>query len=207
MLIESGEILAIMPNAGKRIPAFLHPLNDAMQEWSITSGERMAMFLAQAAHESGELGRMRENMNYSAERLLQVFPKYFTTEEAKDYERQPERIASRVYADRMGNGDEASGDGWRFRAAGIFGITGRDNYSVLSSFYGVDFVADPELVATPEWACRSAGHYWALRKLSVLADHNDEESFREVTKRINGGYIGLQDRLKYWRRACGILGV
>ena len=207
MLVDAGEILQIMPNAGKRIPAFLFPLNDMFYEWGLTSGIRMAAFLAQAAHESAELSRMRENMNYSVERLLEVFPKYFTEEEAKGYERQPERIASRVYANRFGNGDEASMDGWTYRAAGIFGITFRDNYQSLSDFYGIDFVAHPELVATPEWACRSAGHYWSLRKLSQVADENTEESFKEMTRRINGGLNGWKDRLKFWRKACSVLGV
>jgi putative chitinase len=166
-----------MPNAGKRIPVFLSPLNDTMFEFGITSGVRMAAFLAQIAHESGELRYVRE-------------------------------IASgEAYEGRADLGNTGIGDGVRFRGRGLIQLTGRNNYQALSDFFGIDFVGDPVVLETPEWACRSAGWFWASRKLNVLADQNDDESFRLITKRINGGFNGYADRKKYWDRAKHTLGV
>jgi putative chitinase len=177
MLIESGELLAIMPNAGKRIPAFLSPLNDAMFEFGITSGVRMAAFLAQIAHESGELKYVRE-------------------------------IASgEAYEGRADLGNTEPGDGVRFRGRGLIQCTGRSVYQAVSDFFGIDFVSDPVVLESPEWACRSAGWFWASRKLNVLADHNDEENFKLITKRINGGLTHYAERKKYWDRAKHTLGV
>ena len=177
MLIESGELLAVMPNAGKRIPAFLLPLNDAMFEFGITSGERMAAFLAQIAHESGELRYVRELATGSA------------------------------YEGRADLGNTEPGDGIKFRGRGLIQLTGRFNVQAISDFFGIDFVDDPSLLETPEWACRSAGWFWGMNKLNILADHNDEEHFKLITKRINGGLNGWADRLKYWNRARRVLGV
>jgi putative chitinase len=177
MLIESAELLAVMPNAGKRIPAFLLPLNDAMFEFGITSGERMAAFLAQIAHESGELRYVRE-------------------------------IASgEAYEGRADLGNTEPGDGVKYKGRGLIQCTGRANYQTISDFFGIDFVDDPELLESNEWACRSAAWFWASRKLNVLADHNDEENFKLITRRINGGLNGWADRLKYWNRARRVLGV
>lgn len=177
MILERGELLSIMPRAEQRVDVFLLPLNEAMIEFGITSAERMAAFLAQVAHESGEL-------------------------------RYTEEIASgEAYEGRLALGNTEPGDGPRFKGRGLLQITGRANYRECSAAFNIDFVANPGLLASPEWACRSAGWYWASRKLNALADYGDEESFRKITLRINGGYNGWEERLRYWRRAQATLGV
>lgn len=177
MLIDASELTSIMPNAGRRIPIFLPHLSEAMYEFGITSGERMAAFLAQIAHESGELRYVRE------------------------------LASGEAYEGRADLGNTEAGDGVKFRGRGLIQLTGRRNVQDISDFFGIDFVSDPSLLETPEWACRSAGWFWASRKLNVLADFNDEENFKLITKRINGGLNGWADRLKYWNRARRVLGV
>lgn len=167
-------------------------LNMAMDKYGIDTPVRQAMFLSQLAHESGNFRHVVENLNYSAEALQRVFGRHFPTPEiAQAYARQPERIANRAYANRMGNGDEASGDGWRYRGRGLIQLTGKDNYSRYAAHTGVNVVADPDLVATPEYAADSAGWFWSANRLNQLADTGD---VRAVTRRINGGFNGLADR-------------
>lgn len=177
MLIEAGELLAIMPNAGKRVPAFLHPLNDAMQEFSIHTGDRMAAFLAQLAHESGELRYVRE------------------------------LASGESYEGRADLGNTEPGDGVRYKGRGLIQLTGRSNYQSLSDYFNTDFIGAPSLLESPDWACRSAGWYWDTRGLNALADLGDEDSFKAITRKINGGLNGWEDRLKYWIRARRVLGV
>jgi putative chitinase len=170
------------------------PIRDACGLNEIDNEERITTFLAQAAHESAGFTRFEENLNYSATRLLAVFPKYFDPTAAADYAGEPMRIASRVYADRMGNGDEASGDGWEFRGRGIFMLTGRHNYARCGGGLGVDLVGSPELLTQPLYAALSAGWYWRDRGCNALADAGN---FNGCTRRINGGLIGLDDRLAW----------
>lgn len=182
---------------------FVEPLNNVFAEhaWQINTPARVAAFLAQAAHESNRFRSMVENLNYSADGLLRVFGKYFTAQEALDYARQPERIANRVYAGRMGNGDETSGDGWRFRGRGIFHHTGRGEYRTRSQRVYADpetLLVCPELVEDPDCACLCAGDYWHENNLNALADRGQ---FEQLTRRINGGTNGLQDRVALWKRA------
>lgn len=169
-------------------------LNMTMARFNISTPMRQAMFLSQIAHESGGFRHVSENLNYSASALRRVFGKYFPTDEmAYEYARKPEKIANRVYANRMGNGNEASGDGWKYRGRGLIQLTGKDNYLSFSLAADNNSFIDPGLLTEPEYAAMSAGWYWQDNGLNVLADTGD---VRAVTRRINGGYNGLADRQK-----------
>jgi len=164
-------------------------------KFQITTPERAAHFLGQAAHESTGFTRTTENLNYSAVRLLQIFPKYFDGGNAEEYARNPQRIASRVYANRMGNGDEASGDGWKYRGRGYIQLTGHDNYYAFDQIVTDDVLKNPDLVAT-KYPLLSAGWFWNSRGLNGLADQGIGAGvIREVTKKVNGGTHGLDDRI------------
>lgn len=180
-------------------------LDAAMEEFSINTPKRQAMFLAQVMHESGKLAFVTENLNYKAASLDAVFPKYFKNagRDATEYERQPEKIANVVYANRMGNGDTESGDGYRFRGRGLIQLTGKDNYRACSEGLGQDLVDDPSYLETPEGACRSAAWFWDKNNLNESADAGD---ILTNTKRINGGTIGLDDRKHHYEEALTLLG-
>jgi len=167
-----------------------------MEKFNINTPLRLAHFLAQCSHESGNFSLVNENMNYSAKGLMSVFSKYFPNEAlAKQYERQPQKIGNRVYANRMGNGDEASGDGYKFHGRGYIQLTGKDNYKAFSDFIGEDCVANPDLVAT-KYPLTSAGFFFNKNKLWDICDKGDtSEIVTLVTKRVNGGTIGLADRI------------
>ena len=160
-------------------------------KYEINTPLRIAHFMAQIEHESG-LKPISENLNYSSERLRQIFPKYFISKaDADRYARQPERIANRVYANRMGNGNEASGEGWRYRGRGFIQITGKINYSQLANDTDLDCLKNPDLLLEETNALISALWFWNLRKLNALADKND---LKGITRKINGGYNGLEHR-------------
>jgi len=173
------------------VDKLLPGINEALVKFQINTPLRISHFLAQLLHESGNLLRTTENLNYGAPGLLSTFRKYFTVEQATQYARKPEKIAARVYANRMENGDEATGDGWKYRGRGYIQLTGKSNYKALTESLNVDFVANPDLVATPQYAALSAGWYWNSRGINKLADADD---ILKVTKAINGGTIGLEDR-------------
>lgn len=180
----------------------------ATDEFGIDTPVQMAAFLAQMAHESGQLERWTENLNYSPQRLMVVWPKRFPTlNAARQYARQPEKLANFIYANRNGNGDAASGDGWRYRGRGPFQITGRDNYSACAAALKLPLMAEPELLAEPAHGFRSAAWYWQSRDLSSLADLNTDAAFETITRRINGGTVGLSERRLFWQRAKKALGV
>ena len=191
------------------------PLRMAMIRYNIDNPNRVRAFLAQIGHESGQLSAVVENLNYSAKALRSVFGKYFKTDaEAEKYARKPEAIANVVYANRLGNGDTKSGDGWRYRGRGLIQITGKSNYNEASQkMYalplGVDFLDEPELLATPDYAAQSAAWWWENAGLNAVADGlggaNDTEVFKQITKRINGGYNGLDDRLAIYERAKTVI--
>ena len=165
-----------------------------MREFDISNPFRLAHFLAQTAHESGNFKHVRENLNYSAEGLLKVFPKYFDKTTAPIYARKPEMIANIVYESRMGNGNRNTGDGWRYRGRGYLGLTGKANYKAFGDFIGVDLVKDPDLVAT-KYALTSAGWFFEMRKLWKICDQGvGDDVIVRVSKLINGGTIGLADR-------------
>ena len=180
-------------------------LHQLLPEYDINTPHRVAHFVAQCAHESGSFRFVKENLNYRAASLRATFPKYFPTDElARQYERQPERIANRVYANRMGNGDEASGDGWRYCGRGLIQLTGKDNYTFFAGSLGIPVEEAAEYLATFEGAAQSACFYWEQNKLNRFADAND---VRGLTRAINGGYIGLEDRIKHTNHALHVMGI
>ncbi len=194
-LVEAFELSEA--NAVKYVDA----LNEAMWEFDIVTNQQKAMFLAQCCHESGHFRAVSENLNYSSDGLKRVFPKYFRTVDPAAYNRKPEKIANRVYASRMGNGDEASGDGWRFRGRGLIQLTGKSNYMSCGEDLEVDLLAHPEYLESPEGAARSAAWFWWQNDLNILADRGD---IKACTKKINGGYIGLEDRVELYEGALEV---
>jgi putative chitinase len=196
------QIMPKLPDVARALP----PLQSAMSEFEVNTPLREAAFLAQIAHESAELTRFVENLNYGANGLMATFSRYFPdTGKAKQYERNPEKIANYVYANRIGNGGEASGDGWRFRGRGPIQITGRDNYAKYGGLLSVDLVNNPDQAATPEVGFRIAGVYWRQNGLNELADAGMIET---ITERINGKQkLGLAERIEYYTRAKVALGV
>ena len=174
------------------VTAATNGINDTLAKFQINTPLRQAHFLAQLLHESGNLQFLKENLNYSAKGLATTFKKYFLTEAiATPYARQPDKIANKVYGGRMGNGPEASGDGAKFKGRGYIQLTGRDNYTALAKDTGVDFVSHPELLETVQYAALSAGWFWNKNGLNTYADKDD---ILTITKRINGGTNGLDDR-------------
>jgi predicted chitinase len=181
----------------------LGPLNDGMSRYGINTLLRIAHFLAQVVHESAHLKAVSENLNYSADGLLKVFPRHFKTRaEADRYARKPEKIANRVYANRMGNGNEASGDGYRYRGRGLIQLTGKNNYRAFSRWVGHDCVADPDQVASA-YAALSGIFYWDANGLNALAD---TDNLVAMTRRINGGLNGFADRRALLQKAKRSLG-
>ncbi|MEN2283157.1 glycoside hydrolase family 19 protein [Algoriphagus sp. SE2] len=182
-------------------------MNTVLPDFEINTPLRKSHFLAQLAHESGGLKYVEENLNYSAQGLRSVFGKYFKTMEiAEEYARKPEKIANRVYANRMGNGDEQSGDGWRYRGRGLIQLTGKSNYQRFSEDYSIDCVNNPDLLLDPKIALISACWFWKKNKINTYADADD---IHLVTKRINGGNNGILHRQHYlesFKRVYDLLG-
>ena len=178
-------------------------LNETFSRFNITTNNQKAMFIGQCGHECGNFRLLEENLNYRAETLMKLWPKRFPSLEfAKQYEKNPRKIANSVYANRMGNRDEASGDGYRFRGRGALQCTGHSTYFHAGKALGVDFVMQPDLVATPKYAALTAGWFWDTHKLNPPADALD---YTKVTKIINGGTIGLDDRIKHVQHALAVL--
>jgi len=179
-------------------------LAQLLPDYDITTPQRMAAFLAQCAHESGGFTAIKENLNYRAVTLRKVFPKYFPSDElAQQYANKPQMIANKVYANRMGNGDEASGDGYRYCGRGLIQLTGRDNYFWFASSLEITPEAASEYMETFEGAAQSACWFWETNNLNQWADKSD---ILTLTKRINGGTIGLEDRIKHYEHAKHVLG-
>lgn len=170
------------------------------EKFGVNTPLRLAHFLAQCGHESGGFKFVQENLNYGAKGLMTIFKKYFPTEAlAKAYERQPEKIASKVYANRMGNGDEASKEGYKFRGRGYIQLTGKSNYSEFDKTVDDDILANPDLVAT-KYPLLSAAWFWSKNGLNALADKGATDAdVTAITKRVNGGTIGLPDRIKHFK--------
>lgn len=179
-----------------KIPSkVLDELPSVIDTFKINSFNKLSNFLAQCAHESGNFKFVTENLNYSAEGLLKIFPKYFSKETAEIAARKPEMIANIVYSNRMGNGDKSSGDGWKYRGRGYIQLTGKINYSQFGNFIGVDLLKEPDLVAT-KYALTSAAWFFEYKNLWLLADRGiDDETIKHLTRRINGGTNGLEDRI------------
>jgi putative chitinase len=206
MNLTAQQLKACMPLIKEAtVNANLDALNKAMAAYEINTPIRVAHFLAQIAHESMHLNVVEENLNYSAAGLLKIFGKYFKTlEEAKKVERQPAAIANIVYANRLGNGNTASGDGYKFRGRGAIQNTGKVNYALLTAALGIDLVTNPDLLKLPIHSLKAAGHYWKSKGLNELADKDDALT---ITKRINGGTNGLEDRMTNLKRNKTILGI
>lgn len=178
-------------------------LNSTFERFNISSIRQQAAFIGQCGHECGNFKMLEENLNYRAETLMRLWPKRFPTREIADqYARNPKKIANKVYADRMGNRDEASGDGYRFRGRGCIQLTGHSNYFHAGKALGIDFVMEPDLVATPQYAALTAGWFWNTQKLNAIAEAGD---WTKLTKKINGGTIGLDDRIKHINMAIKVI--
>ena len=180
-------------------------LSQLLPDYEINTPQRIASFLAQCAHESGEFVFIKENLNYKAATLLKVFPKYFPDLAlASQYAGKAERIANKVYANRMGNGPEESGDGYRYCGRGLIQVTGHDNYMWFANSLGITPEEASEYMETFEGAAQSACWFWETANLNTLADRGD---IKAMTKTINGGYIGLEDRISHYEHALHVLGV
>lgn len=178
-------------------------LNATFERFDISTPVRQAAFIGQCGHECGNFRILEENLNYRAETLMKLWKSRFPTiEVANEYAKNPKKIANKVYSSRMGNRDEASGDGYRFRGRGCIQLTGSANYHHAGQALGVDFIMEPDLVATPQYAALTAGWFWNTHKLNQFADVRD---FKTMTKKINGGFIGLDDRIKHINHALEVL--
>jgi len=180
-------------------------LAQLLPDYEINTPQRIAAFIAQCAHESGNFMFLKENLNYRAESLMKVWPRHFPTLEiAKQYERKPEKIANRAYANRMGNGPEESGDGWKFAGKGLIQLTGRTNYTWFAASLEISVEEASEYLQTFEGAAQSACWFWENNNINRFADVGD---IKGMTKAINGGFIGLEDREKHYQHALHVMGV
>jgi len=178
-------------------------LAQALPDYDINTPRRVAAFLAQCAHESGNFTAIQENLNYKAESLCRVWPRYFNPSNANEYAHHPEKIANRAYGGRMGNGPEESGDGWRFCGRGLIQLTGRSNYQAFADSIETDIGDLPAYLATFEGCVQSACWFWEANNLNQCADKGD---ILTMTKKINGGTLGLDDRTKHYNHALQVLG-
>ena len=203
-IISSGPLK--LENLKGHIPdAVIAQIPETAKKFNITNPLRLAHFLAQCGHESAGFKAIQENLNYSADGLKKIFPKYFPGNLAEGYARNPEKIASKVYGGRMGNGDETTKEGFKFRGRGYIQLTGKDNYTRFGKFIGEDTVANPDLVAT-KYPLASAAFFFDSNKLWEICDRGaDDATVTAVTKRVNGGTIGLPDRIKHFKEYFSLL--
>ncbi|RPY15074.1 glycoside hydrolase family 19 protein [Pseudomonas aeruginosa] len=208
MPITESQLLYVLPRCRPVVGIFLPALNRAMLQFDILGAARQSAFLAQVGHESAQLTRLVENLNYSAQGLANTWPSRYRGADGRpnalalNLARHPEAVANNTYANRNGNGDESSGDGWRYRGRGLLQITGRSNYRAAGAGLGQPLEAEPELLEQPEWAAISAAWWWASHGLNDLADRGE---FAAITRRINGGLNGHAERLALWERAKAVL--
>lgn len=196
------DILSVLAPTNKNIDIWVEAMNTILPKYDIVTPKRLAAFLAQTAHESAGFTAVRENLNYSAQALMKTWPSRFNATSAATYARQPEKIANKVYANRMGNGDEASGDGWRYRGRGLIQTTGKANYTKLAQYIKKTLQETIEYCETVKGAVESACFYWASNNLNAIADTGDMTA---LTRRINGGVIGLADRLDKYKKTLEAL--
>jgi len=204
MQITADQIKNILPK-NPDPSALAEALNEVFPKYDINTANRAAGFIAQCGHESAGFTVLKENLNYSAQSLNAVFPKYFKNagRDAEEYHRQPEKIANVIYANRMGNGDTESGEGYKFRGRGAIQLTGKDNYSKFASSIGMDIDDAIEYIETLQGAIESACWFWKTNNINKFCDDDD---ILTMTKRINGGTIGLEDRKKHYEHAKHVLG-
>lgn len=186
--------------------AVVQMITDVAAKFQINTSLRLAHFLAQCGHESGGFRATQENLNYSAKGLNSIFKKYFPTEaSAVDYARKPQKIANKVYANRMGNGPEESGDGYKFRGRGYIQLTGKSNYTLFGTAIGEDICANPDLVSS-KYSLLSAAWFWSKNGLNTIADGGPTDSVvTSITKRVNGGTNGLADRIAHFKEYYNLL--
>ena len=202
-ILSRAQLAQLLPG-NPYLDHWYHALEQALPDYDINTPPRVAAFIAQCAHESGGFRALKENLNYRAVTLRKVFPKYFPNDEiAAQYAGKPEMIANRVYGGRMGNGDEASGDGFRYCGRGLIQLTGKNNYQNFADSIETPVEDVPEYLATFEGAVQSACWFWEANNLNQWADAGD---ILTLTKRINGGTIGLEDRKKHYEHALHVLG-
>ena len=202
MELTQEQLQQIIPK-NKYVSYWYDALRQLLPQYEINTPDRIAAFLAQCAHESGGFVFIKENLNYRWQSLRKVFPKYFPTDAlAQQYEKQPEKIANRVYANRMGNGPEESGDGYKFCGRGLIQVTGRENYSWFAASLQITPEEASEYMETFEGAAQSACWFWESNNLNQWADKRD---ILTLTKRINGGTIGLEDRKKHYEHCLHVL--
>ena len=205
VVIPTGGSLNIEKLKGHIPDTVLNQISETAKKFNITNNLRLSHFLAQCGHESGNFKAVSENLNYSADGLKKIFGKYFPGNLNESYARQPEKIAARVYASRMGNGDESSKEGFKFRGRGYLQTTGKSNYIKLGKFLGEDLVTNPDLVAT-KYPLASAAFFFDSNKLWSICDKGaDDATVTAVTKRVNGGTIGLDHRLKEFKKIYSLL--
>jgi len=203
MHITPEQLAQILPG-NPHLDHWCDALNLLLPDYEIDTPQRVAAFIAQCAHESGNFRFLKENLNYRAVTLRKVFPKYFPDDAtANAYAMQPEKIANRVYASRMGNGPEESGDGFRYCGRGLIQLTGRNNYMAFADSIDTPVEEIPEFLATFEGAVQSACWFWETNNLNVQADAGD---IKTMTRKINGGFIGLEDRIKHYEHALHVFG-
>ena len=205
VVIPSGGPLNLEKLKGHIPDSVIAQIPETAKKFNITNNLRLAHFLSQCGHESGGFKAVSENLNYSADGLKKIFGKYFPGNLNESYARQPEKIAARVYASRMGNGDETSKEGFKFRGRGYIQLTGKANYTNFTKFIGEDCIANPDLVAT-KYPLASAAFFFDSNKLCSICDKGaDDATVTAVTKRVNGGTIGLPDRIKHFKEYYNLL--
>jgi putative chitinase len=206
MELTKDQLRQLLPK-NPYIDQWYHALSQLLPDYEINTPQRIAAFMAQCAHESGGFTALKENLNYRAPTLRKIFPKYFPNDDiANQYASLPnkqEAIANKVYANRMGNGDEASGDGFRYCGRGLIQLTGKDNYTWFAASIGISPDEASEYLQTFEGAAQSACWFWETNNLNACADAGD---IKLMTKKINGGYIGLDDRIAHYQHALQIFG-
>lgn len=213
MPITEQQLVAILPRSRSVAAAFVGPLNAAMQRYAIDQNpKRIAAFIAQCGHESAQLTVLVENLNYSAQALANTWPSRYAVapaasprtpnELATKLARRPEAIANNAYANRNGNGPESSGDGWKYRGRGLLQVTGRANYVAAGAALALDLAQHPELLELPWNACMSAAHFWSVNGLNALADAGNTLA---ITRKINGGSNGLDERMSLTARGLAVL--
>jgi len=201
-ILTTDQLAQLLPN-NPYVNEWYEALSILLPDYDINTPKRIAAFIAQCSHESAGFKFLKENLNYKAESLMRVWPRYFPNiETARKYAHQQEKIANRAYANRMGNGDEASGDGWRFCGRGLIQLTGRNNYEAFAESIETPVEEIPEYLMTFEGAAQSACWFWETNNLNMWADKGDMVM---LTKKINGGTLGLEDRIKHYNHALHVL--
>lgn len=200
--MDISKLQSIIPDE-----VYQHLLDSIIQNtYEINTRLRMSHFVAQTMEESENYTRLSENLNYSADGLLKIFPSHFTQSDAQLYQHHPDKIANRAYGNRMGNGDEASGDGWKYRGSGYIMTTGKNNFTLESNKLKVDFVNNPDLLRTHQYALMSAGDFWYSNGINKIADlGTSTDTITLITKKINNGINGLQQRISNFQKVYALI--